>query len=50
MKADVHKLCSLAAERGVVGGGHRGTVPSLECEILTLTRWALHGKNEVKSR
>ena len=28
------------AERGL----HRGTVPPIECEILTLTLWALHEK------
>ena len=32
------------------GGRHRSTVPPLKCEILTLTPWALHGKNELKSR
>ena len=32
------------------GGGGTGTQRPLECEILTLTLWALHGKNEVKSR
>ena len=31
-------------------GEHWGTVPPVQCEILTLTLWALHGKIEAKSR
>ena len=31
-------------------GEHWGTVPPFECEILTLSLWALHGKIEAKSR
>ena len=31
-------------------GGGTETQRPLECDILTLTLWALHGKNEVKSR
>ena len=37
----------------VIGGrtrGALGTVPLVECENLTLTLWALHGKIEAKSR
>ena len=36
-----------------IGGGtgeHDDTVPPVECEILTLTLWALHGKIDAKSR
>ena len=35
-----------------IGGGTGGGVHRAprECDILTLTRWALHGKNEIKSR
>ena len=36
-----------------IGGGtreHLSTVPSVECDILTLTLWALQGKIEAKSR
>ena len=32
---------------GTGGGVNRGTVPALECEILTLTQWAFYGKNEI---
>ena len=36
-----------------IGGGtgeHWDTMPTVECNILTLTLWVLHGKIEAKSQ
>ena len=42
---------SVCKSRQIRGGGTGGTgapiPPPLKCEILTLTLWALHGKNDV---
>ena len=43
------RIANPSAHRRRNGGG-TGTPSPLECEILTLTLWALHGKNEAKSR
>ena len=36
--------------RGGTRGGGPGALCPLECDILTLTLWVLHGKNEAKSQ